>query len=131
MRRASQDPDSVRVRDTEHLVAAARFLSIHHYVTVSGPRDRRAADDLFLLKQLRASHTLLPLAPSPSPRQSAQLVQLLALLPPGDAAPGALQVELASTFWARCVDRRQGWSDVLRALGPEQQVGAESAWVRV
>jgi len=34
MRRASADPDSVRVRDTEHLVAAVRFFSIRHYVTV-------------------------------------------------------------------------------------------------
>lgn len=37
MRRASVDPDAVRVLDTEHFVASVRFFSIRHYVTVSWP----------------------------------------------------------------------------------------------
>ncbi|GBF91729.1 hypothetical protein Rsub_04033 [Raphidocelis subcapitata] len=53
---------------------------------------------------------------------SGQLVQLLSLLPASDPASGPLKVELASAFWARCPDRRAGWSDVLRALPAEQQV---------
>lgn len=36
MQRASADPGGVRVADTDHLVAAIRYFSIHHYVTVSG-----------------------------------------------------------------------------------------------
>jgi hypothetical protein len=51
--------------------------------------------------------------------QGAQLLELLKLLP--EAATDQ-RVELCSRFWARLTDRAKTWSDVMRALTPEQQV---------
>jgi hypothetical protein len=50
--------------------------------------------------------------------QGDQLLQLLRLLPES-ATPA--RVNLASRFWARLSDRSRSWSDVMRALTPEQQ----------
>lgn len=149
LRRASGDAGGARVRDTERLAGALRYFSIRHYLTVRaraamhGVRPRcslvpagcrrhagragSAAPAQQLTARRRAARTPLntrnisqpPRARAP---QSSQLVELLALLPPSDAACAPLRVEAASAFWARCVDRRQGWSDVLRALEKEEQV---------
>jgi len=52
--------------------------------------------------------------------QGAQLQELLKLLPV-DATEQ--RVELCSKFWGRLTDRAKSWSDVMRSLTAEQQVG--------
>lgn len=52
--------------------------------------------------------------------QGSQLVQLVQLLP---EAASEERVELCSCFWARLTDRAVAWSDVMRSLTLEQQVG--------
>jgi hypothetical protein len=52
--------------------------------------------------------------------QGPQLQELLKLLP---ASASELRVELCSRFWARLTDRGKAWSDVMRALAVEEQVG--------
>ena len=42
-------------------------------------------------------------------------------MPPSPSSPG--RVEVVTLFWARCTDRAQHWTDVMRQLGQEEQVG--------
>ncbi|KAK9814708.1 hypothetical protein WJX72_010239 [[Myrmecia] bisecta] len=48
---------------------------------------------------------------------SFHVIQILKLLP-----SSAEKVEVASGFWARTVDRKEQWSEVIRSLGREEQV---------
>jgi len=52
--------------------------------------------------------------------QGAQLIQLIKLLP---EAASTERIGLCSSFWARLIDRATSWSDVMRSLTAEQQVG--------
>lgn len=51
-------------------------------------------------------------------------MQLIQLLPESASEE---RVELCSCFWARLTDRAKTWSDIMRALTAEQQVGHQAA----
>jgi hypothetical protein len=68
---------------------------------------------------LSAPHVWCTAARTHTHTQGRQLLELLQLLP---AHASEQRVELCSHFWARLTDRAHTWSDVMRALTPEQQV---------